>query len=141
MTSRAQQLIELKYVFIFGVFYSIVLPLLKVTILTEWCRMFAPQGHLSEGYFWWGCAIVIFIQVASGIDIVISLNLQCIPHSAIWDITIQATSKCFDLYQLQVASARSSWSAMLPFCCCRNRLSGVSKCPGESVWVFLLSSD
>lgn len=49
--------------------------------------------------------IVIFIQVASGIGIVISLNLQCIPHRAIWDITIQATSKCFDLYQLQVASA------------------------------------
>ncbi|KAJ5960047.1 uncharacterized protein N7479_007197 [Penicillium vulpinum] len=41
----------------------------------------------------------------AGIGIVVSLNMQCIPHSAIWDITILATSKCFDLYKLQVASA------------------------------------
>lgn len=95
----------MKYIFLFGVFYSIVLPVLKITILVEWCRMFAPQGHRSKGYFWWGSVAVIFVQITSGIGIVISLNLQCIPHSAIWDITIQATSKCFDLYKLQVGSA------------------------------------
>ncbi|PLN82690.1 hypothetical protein BDW42DRAFT_166408 [Aspergillus taichungensis] len=93
------------YIFLFGVFYSIVLPLVKVAILTEWCRMFAPRGHRSEGFFWWGCMAIIFVQVGSGIGILVSLNLQCIPHSAIWDLTIQATSKCFDLYKLQVASA------------------------------------
>ncbi|OQE34878.1 hypothetical protein PENCOP_c015G07554 [Penicillium coprophilum] len=93
------------YVFLFGVFYTIVLPLLKVTILIGCCRMFAPRGHRSEGYFWWGCVVVIIVQITAGIGIVVALNLQCIPHSAIWDITILATSKCFDLYKLQVASA------------------------------------
>ncbi|OQE07488.1 hypothetical protein PENVUL_c013G07687 [Penicillium vulpinum] len=93
------------YVFLFGVFYTIVLPLLKVTIMIGCCRLFAPRGHRSEGYFWWGCVIVIFVQITAGIGIVVSLNMQCIPHSAIWDITILATSKCFDLYKLQVASA------------------------------------
>jgi hypothetical protein len=67
--------------------------------------MFAPRGRRSEGYFWWGCVAVIFVQVAAGISIVVALNMQCIPHSAIWDITILSTSKCFNLYKLQVASA------------------------------------
>ncbi|KAJ5375606.1 Serine hydrolase FSH [Penicillium concentricum] len=67
--------------------------------------MFAPRGRRSEGYFWWGCVVVIGVQIGAGIAIVVSLNMQCIPHSAIWDITILATSKCFDLYKLQVASA------------------------------------
>jgi hypothetical protein len=78
---------------------------LKVTILVEWCRMFAPRGHRSTGYFWWGCAAVIFVQVTSGIAIVVSLNLQCIPHAAIWDLTLRPTSTCFDLYNVQIASA------------------------------------
>lgn len=49
--------------------------------------------------------VVIAIQIMSGIGVVVALNLQCIPHRAIWDIAIQATSKCFDLYKLQVGSA------------------------------------
>ncbi|CAI7633259.1 unnamed protein product [Penicillium glandicola] len=85
--------------------YARVWLLKKVQIEEGCCRMFAPRGRRSEGYFWWGCVVVIFIQIASGTGIVISLNMQCIPHSAIWDITILATSKCFDLYKLQVASA------------------------------------
>lgn len=47
---------------------------------------------------------VCFVQVTAGISIVVALNLQCIPHSAIWDITI-TDAQCFDLYPLQVASA------------------------------------
>ncbi|KAH8423611.1 uncharacterized protein LDX57_001371 [Aspergillus melleus] len=91
------------YVLVFGVCYSIVLPTLKIAILVEWCRMFAPRGRQSEGYFWWGCAIVIFVQITSGIAIVIALNTQCIPHKAIYNLAIQG--KCFDLYKLEVSSA------------------------------------
>ncbi|KAJ5815536.1 hypothetical protein N7474_007313 [Penicillium riverlandense] len=35
-------------VLIFGVFYSIALPMPKAAILIKWCRMFAPQGRRSE---------------------------------------------------------------------------------------------
>lgn len=65
--------------------------------------MFAPRGRRSEGYFWWGCAIVIFVQITSGIAIVIALNTQCIPHKAIYNLAIEG--KCFDLYKLEVSSA------------------------------------
>ncbi|KAI0024628.1 hypothetical protein F4780DRAFT_795152 [Xylariomycetidae sp. FL0641] len=92
------------YVFVFGVCYSFVLPLLKCAILVEWCRMFVPRGNRTKSPFYWGCVVVIFVQITAAIAIVVALNLQCIPHSGIWDFTI-ATRKCFPLYPLQVASA------------------------------------
>ncbi len=45
-----------------------------------------------------------FVQVAGGIAILIALCFQCIPHQAIWDLTIE-DKKCFNLYNLQVPSA------------------------------------
>ena len=45
----------------------------------------------------------MFIQVTTGIAVVVALNLQCTPHIAIWDITVPG--QCFELYKLQVASA------------------------------------
>ncbi|KAB8265105.1 hypothetical protein BDV32DRAFT_134950 [Aspergillus pseudonomiae] len=91
------------YVFVFGVCYSFVLPLLKIAILVEWCRLLAPQGLRSRTAFWWGCMVTICIQVIAGIGIILALNLQCIPHRAIYDLTVPG--KCVDLYKIQLASA------------------------------------
>jgi hypothetical protein len=81
-----------------------VLPLLKVGIMIEWCRMFVPHGSVTKTAFWWGCVIVSFIQIGAAVATIIALNLQCIPHAAIWDFTIP-NAKCFKLYNLQVSSA------------------------------------
>ncbi|KAE8342431.1 hypothetical protein BDV24DRAFT_150357 [Aspergillus arachidicola] len=91
------------YVFIFGVCYSFVLPFLKIAILVEWCRLLAPQGLRSRTVFWWGCMATISIQVIAGVAIVLTLNLQCIPHKAIYDLTVPG--KCIDLYKIQLTSA------------------------------------
>ncbi|KAB8202983.1 hypothetical protein BDV34DRAFT_227880 [Aspergillus parasiticus] len=91
------------YVFIFGVCYSFVLPFLKIAILVEWCRLLAPQGLRSRTVFWWGCMATIGIQVIAGVAIVLTLNLQCIPHKAIYDLTVPG--KCIDLYKIQLTSA------------------------------------
>ncbi|KAL2865304.1 uncharacterized protein BJX67DRAFT_383045 [Aspergillus lucknowensis] len=91
------------YVLIFGVCYSCVLPALKVGILVEWCRVFAPIGPRIKSPFWIGCATIIFVQITANIAIIVALNLQCIPHKAIYDFRVQGD--CFDLYKLQVASA------------------------------------
>ncbi|KAF7558193.1 hypothetical protein G7Z17_g19 [Cylindrodendrum hubeiense] len=97
-------LVTLAYwVFIFGVCYSFVLPLLKIAILVEWCRVFVLPGSKAKSVFFWGCVVVIFIQITANIAIVVALNMQCTPHSAIWDFTIE--SKCWELFKLQVASA------------------------------------
>ncbi|KAI2641464.1 hypothetical protein GGS26DRAFT_4788 [Hypomontagnella submonticulosa] len=92
------------YVLVFGVCYSVVLPLLKCAILVEWCRMFVPKGNRNRSPFYWGCVIIIFLQVAGGISIIVALCFQCVPHQAIWDLTI-TDKKCFDLGKLQVFSA------------------------------------
>ncbi|UPK96014.1 hypothetical protein LCI18_006949 [Fusarium solani-melongenae] len=91
------------YVFIFGVFYSFVLPFLKIAILVEWCRVFVPRGTRTKSAFWWGCVIVIFVQIIANIAIIVALNLQCTPHEAIWDFRVEG--KCFNLFHLQVSSA------------------------------------
>ncbi|KIA75374.1 hypothetical protein HK57_00157 [Aspergillus ustus] len=91
------------YVLIFGICYSFVLPSLKIAILIEWCRVFSPIGSRLKSPFWVGCATIIFVQVTANIAIIVALNLQCIPHRAIYDFRVQGD--CFDLYKLQVGSA------------------------------------
>ncbi|KAJ0121783.1 hypothetical protein J7T55_008950 [Diaporthe amygdali] len=92
------------YILVFGVCYSFVLPFLKVAILTEWTRMFVPRGTHMKNAFFWGCMTVCFVQIGAGVATIIALNLQCIPHAAIWDLTI-TDAQCFELYPLQVSSA------------------------------------
>ncbi|RFU73359.1 integral membrane pth11 [Trichoderma arundinaceum] len=91
------------WVFVYGVFYSIVLPLLKVAIIIEWIRLFVPTTK-SKSPFFWGALAIMAVQTVSGIAIVIALNLQCTPHERIWDFRVP-DGKCFDLYILQVTSA------------------------------------
>ncbi|KAK1254816.1 hypothetical protein MKX08_008811 [Trichoderma sp. CBMAI-0020] len=93
---------HMQWVFIFGVFYSLVLPLLKVAIMIEWVRLFVPSSK-TKSFFFWGAAVISVIQVGAGIAIIISLNLQCTPHQRIWDFTVSGT--CWNLYTLQVISA------------------------------------
>lgn len=93
-----------QWVLVFGVCYSFVLPFLKIAILVEWCRLFVPQGTRMKSIFWWGCVAIGFVQMTSNTAIVISLNMQCTPHEAIWDFRIP-DAKCWDLHKLQVASA------------------------------------
>ncbi|KAK4033182.1 hypothetical protein C8A01DRAFT_50195 [Parachaetomium inaequale] len=102
---RLRDLIPTSYhILVFGVCYSFVLPLLKVAIMIEWCRMFVPHGSVTKTAFWWGCVIVSFVQIGAAVATIIALNLQCIPHQAIWDFTIP-NARCFKLYNLQVSSA------------------------------------
>lgn len=100
---RVQHLTHTQYVFVFGVCYSFVLPFLKIAILVEWCRLLAPQGLRSRTAFWWGCMVTVGIQVIAGVAIILALNLQCIPHKAIYDFTVPG--KCVDLNKIQMASA------------------------------------
>ena len=91
-----------QWVFVYGVCYSIVLPLLKVAILVEWVRLFVPSTK-NKSPFFWGAVAISVVQIGAGTGIVIALNLQCIPHGRLWDFRVPG--KCFDLYNLQVSSA------------------------------------
>lgn len=91
------------YIFVMGNIYVVVLALLKVAMLSEWSRILVPRNNRTSSVFWWGCMIMIAIQVLACVGNVIALNVQCIPHQASWDFTI-LDAKCFPLYTLQLSS-------------------------------------
>ncbi|KAK8100533.1 hypothetical protein PG999_010907, partial [Apiospora kogelbergensis] len=95
----------LYYAFLFGVFYSIALGIIKVAIPLEWSRIFVPPGAWKTNYFWWGSMFIVVLQSVVLVVITILLNVQCIPHEAIWDVTKIAGAKCFPLPILQKVSA------------------------------------
>jgi hypothetical protein len=95
---------SVQYIFLFGVFYSMVLAMLKIAILVEWCRVFVPRGTERSNYFWWCSMTVIAVQAAFGFAAIFLLNFQCIPHEAIWDFTI-TDKTCLPLNALQLTSA------------------------------------
>lgn len=70
--------------FLFGVFYSVALALVKIAIPLEWCRLFVVPGTWKESYFWWGAMFVVTLQSSFLVVILVLLNVQCIPHEAIW---------------------------------------------------------
>ncbi|KAK7740746.1 hypothetical protein SLS53_005214 [Cytospora paraplurivora] len=45
---------------------------------------------------------VVALQSSFLIVILVLLNVQCIPHNAIWDVTIQSTAKCKIIYDLNL---------------------------------------
>lgn len=77
------------------------MPLLKSAILLDWCRIFVPDR--TSSVFWWGCMLLIAIQVIWGIAAIALLNMQCVPHEAIWKFYLP--SKCYDLPKVMLTSA------------------------------------
>ncbi|PTB78499.1 hypothetical protein M440DRAFT_1329145 [Trichoderma longibrachiatum ATCC 18648] len=116
----------IQWVFVYGVFYSIVLPLLKVAIMIEWIRLFVPTNKAKSPFFW-GVCVISFIQVTSGIAIAIALNLQCTPHERIWDFRVEG--KCFNLFYLQVISASIQLGSDLAMFCL----------PQHTIWTLKMS--
>ncbi|KAL6878973.1 hypothetical protein J3F83DRAFT_271058 [Trichoderma novae-zelandiae] len=114
------------WVFVYGVFYSIVLPLLKVAIMVEWVRLFVPNTRVKSPFFW-GVVVISFVQVVAGIAIVIALNLQCTPHERIWDFRVEGT--CFNLYTLQVISASVQLASDIAMFCL----------PQHTIWTLKMS--
>ncbi|KAJ9143510.1 Integral membrane protein PTH11 [Pleurostoma richardsiae] len=101
-------------ILIYGCSYSAVLPLLKTAILLDWCRIFVAADRFKN-FFWWGCMFIIGVQVTWGIACIILLNMQCVPHAAIWKFYLP--SKCYDLNKVMLTSASvqvfTDWSMVL----------------------------
>lgn len=81
--------------------YAVTLMAIKVAILREWVRIFVPPG--TRNFFFWmsyGAMLFNTLYYVSGI---ISTNLACIPHRAIWEITIPA--RCINSKAIVLAGA------------------------------------
>ncbi|KAI1414128.1 hypothetical protein F5Y13DRAFT_179104 [Hypoxylon sp. FL1857] len=89
------------YIHYAGVFYSITLPLIKISILTEWTRMLVPRG--TRNAFLWICYGVIASQVMAMIAIVFALCFVCIPYQKIWDLTLPG--HCINKLHVDIGAA------------------------------------
>lgn len=79
-----------------------MLPCLKVAILLDWCEIFVV-AEKKESIIWWGTVIIGSLQVVWGIACVILLNMQCVPHAAIWEFYLEST--CYNLPNVMLTSA------------------------------------
>ncbi|KAI3330224.1 hypothetical protein F4824DRAFT_344989 [Ustulina deusta] len=82
-------------------FYDVSVAALKIAILLEWTRIFAPRG--ARGLFYKMCHILLWANVLFYASKILLINLACIPHRAIWDKTIPA--KCLDQKIVYLAAA------------------------------------
>lgn len=101
-------------ILIYGCAYSAALALVKTAILIDWCRMFVV-GSRRQSYLWWISLVIISVQLGWGIACIILLNMQCVPHAAIWRFYLP--SKCYTLSTVMLTSASvqvfSDWSMIL----------------------------
>ncbi|KAH7464404.1 hypothetical protein FOMA001_g17537 [Fusarium oxysporum f. sp. matthiolae] len=89
-------------ILVYGCCYSVVLPLIKTAILLDWSRVFVPSDK-RRSPLWWGCIVLGGLQCVWGITCIILLNMQCIPHRAIWEFYVP--SKCYNLPSVMLGSA------------------------------------
>lgn len=98
-----EDLIEPLYlILVYGCGYSATLALIKTAILINWCRLLVVAQHFKDRFVWL-CGIVIVIQLIWGAACIILLNLQCVPHAAIWEFYLP--SKCYSASNVMLASA------------------------------------
>ncbi|KAG9566877.1 hypothetical protein KCU71_g3188, partial [Aureobasidium melanogenum] len=101
-------------ILVYGCAYSATLALVKTAILIDWCRMFVV-GRRRQSYLWWVIMVIISVQLSWGIACIILLNMQCVPHAAIWKFYLP--SKCYNLSTVMLVSASvqvfSDWSMIL----------------------------
>ncbi|KAF5018330.1 hypothetical protein F66182_9691 [Fusarium sp. NRRL 66182] len=89
-------------ILVHGCCYSAVLPLIKTAILVDWSRVFV-LGDKRRSAFWWGCIVLGGLQCVWGVACITLLNMQCIPHRAIWEFYLP--SRCYHLPSVMLGSA------------------------------------
>ncbi|KAF3021943.1 hypothetical protein E8E14_008908 [Neopestalotiopsis sp. 37M] len=75
-------------------FYVTTLALIKVAILLEWTRIFAPKGTRTA--FFWICHVLMWLNVVFYVAVIVSLNFSCSPRAYYWDKTIPG-GKCLNV--------------------------------------------
>lgn len=114
--------------------YITTLAMIKVAILLEWIRIFAPKGTRST--FHRICHGLMWLNIIFYAVVVVCLNFSCSPRAYYWDKTIEG-GKCLDVKAgtlaltvfnlisdivVLLAPHRIIWGLKLPF----NKRLGIS---------------
>lgn len=75
--------------------------LLKIGILLEWARIFAPQA--SRNTFWWLCHITMAVNIVFYTIIAFIQIFGCSPREKLWNVTLPG--KCIDTAEANLVAA------------------------------------
>ncbi|KAI8630115.1 hypothetical protein F5Y19DRAFT_428721 [Xylariaceae sp. FL1651] len=89
-----------KWVYVGGLLYNSGIAPVKVAILVEWMRIFAPR---TRNAFFWLCQVVLWLNVVYYIAATVVESMQCTPRELIWDPTVEGT--CLNTKAVEVTSA------------------------------------
>lgn len=93
--------ITLQAIFIGMVCWIAGILLVKVSILMEWSRTFAPAP--THNAFSRSCRFLVFLTVLFYLSIIIALLLSCSPVQRIWDKTVPG--RCINLKHINLTAA------------------------------------
>ncbi|TGJ78862.1 hypothetical protein E0Z10_g9908 [Xylaria hypoxylon] len=89
-----------QWVYTAGILYNSAIAPVKVAILIEWMRIFAPR---TRNTFFWMCQIVLWLNVAWYTAATIVEAMQCTPRELVWDPTVKGT--CLPTKAVEVISS------------------------------------
>ncbi|RWA14416.1 hypothetical protein EKO27_g687 [Xylaria grammica] len=73
---------------------TVTIMLLKASILLDWKRIFVPLG--TRNWFYWITWVVLITHTVFYVTWIFLVNLSCMPHQKIWDITV-TEGHCLDI--------------------------------------------
>lgn len=75
---------------------------IKVAILKDWARIFAPRGTRNTT-FTWICYVMLGINVVYYIAAILVSSFSCVPHEKIWNRLLPG--QCIDAKVVLICSA------------------------------------
>lgn len=92
---------------IVSIFYGLIIMLLKVSILLNWLRIFAPM-HQRNAVFWVAHVLIWSNVLFYGIGTIVEI-FQCTPREKIWNPVYRGGSCPIDMAKHMVASLVINW--------------------------------
>ncbi|KAI1256205.1 hypothetical protein MGN70_002367 [Eutypa lata] len=84
------------------VLYEATMMAIKVAILKDWARIFAPRGTRNTT-FTWICYVMLGINVVYYIAAILVSSFSCVPHEKIWNRLLPG--QCIDAKVVLICSA------------------------------------
>ncbi|KAI1855544.1 hypothetical protein JX265_004627 [Neoarthrinium moseri] len=93
----------LRDVFITSQLYIGSILLIKVAILLEWIRIFAPPGN--RHFVYWASHIMIWANVVFYVSIFIAFNIACTPYEYNWNVLLKGNCDRVNTHYTNLATS------------------------------------
>ncbi|KAK8026332.1 hypothetical protein PG991_003388 [Apiospora marii] len=91
----------LKDIFIVEQLNTVTLCLIKVAILLDWIRIFAPT---RTGFVYWASHVTIWASIGFYAARLVTFNVACVPYALVWDKMLQGNCDRVNVYYMSIAT-------------------------------------